>query len=81
MDGWFVRAGDNSGGGGGGMMVKDDPRYSQYFTMLRLRVPVAAIKQKMMLEGINPDILEYALFLFLLPFSPICACPQELEEN
>lgn len=36
-----------------------DPRYEQYFVMLRLRVPVAAIKQKMMLEGINPDILEY----------------------
>jgi hypothetical protein len=40
--------------------VSADPRYEQYFVMLRLRVPVAAIKQKMMLEGINPDILEYA---------------------
>jgi hypothetical protein len=40
--------------------VSADPRYEQYFIMLRLRVPVAAIKQKMMLEGINPDILEYA---------------------
>jgi WASH complex subunit CCDC53 len=41
-----------------GLTVKDDPRYSSYFTMLRLRVPVAAIKQKMMLEGVNPDILD-----------------------
>lgn len=41
--------------------MSQDPRYSQYFTMLRLRVPVAAIKQKMMIEGVNPDILEYGL--------------------
>jgi len=30
------------------LMVKDDPRYATYFTMLRLRVPPSAIKQKMM---------------------------------
>ena len=29
-------------------MVKDDPRYTTFFTMLRLRVPASAIKQKMM---------------------------------
>lgn len=46
------------GSQGGGLTVSADPRYEQYFVMLRLRVPVAAIKQKMMLEGINPDILD-----------------------
>ncbi|KAL6057024.1 protein localization [Balamuthia mandrillaris] len=44
--------------GGGGLKMKDDPRYSTYFTMMRLKVPASAIKQKMMLEGINPDILD-----------------------
>jgi len=53
-----VGAGENSSQAEGQATVSTDPRYSQYFTMLRMRVPVAAIKQKMMLEGINPDILD-----------------------
>jgi len=40
--------------------------------MLRMRVPVAAIKQKMMLEGINPDILEYALNSTLSSLFHLC---------
>ena len=28
--------------------------------MLRMKVPAAAIRQKMMMEGINPDILQCA---------------------
>lgn len=42
----------------GGLKLKDDPRYATYFKMLKLRVPAASIKQKMMMEGIDPNILD-----------------------
>jgi len=38
--------------------VKDDPRYARYFKMIGFGVPLAQVKQKMMFEGINPDVLD-----------------------
>jgi WASH complex subunit CCDC53 len=38
--------------------MKDDPRYARYFKMVQIGVPMAQVKQKMMMEGVNPDILD-----------------------
>jgi WASH complex subunit CCDC53 len=43
----------------GGMKNKDDPRYARYFKMLFLGVALANVQNKMMLEGVDPSILEY----------------------
>lgn len=40
------------------MKMKDDPRYARYFKMVQIGVPMAQVKQKMMMEGVNPDILD-----------------------
>lgn len=34
-----------------GLKMKDDPRYARYFRMVAIGVPLANVKQKMMLEG------------------------------
>ena len=44
-------------------MVKDDPRYATYFTMLRLRVPASAIKQKMMYVAISLSPFRFFAYL------------------
>lgn len=41
-----------------GPTIKDDPRYAKYFKMLNMRIPAAAIRQKMMMEGVDPNILD-----------------------
>eukprot|EP00795_Rhopilema_esculentum_P005434 gene5434-609_t len=38
--------------------VADDPRYGKYFKMLKVGVPVAAIRGKVLAEGLDPDLLE-----------------------
>lgn len=43
---------------GSGMTNQNDPRYARYFKMLKLGVPAAQIRQKMMFEGVDPDILD-----------------------
>ncbi|KAA0169820.1 hypothetical protein FNF27_06844 [Cafeteria roenbergensis] len=40
------------------MTVREDPAYSTYFAMLRMRVPMGAVKVKMSSEGHNPDLLD-----------------------
>lgn len=40
------------------MKMKDDPRYARYFKMIQIGVPMAQVKQKMMIEGFDPDMLE-----------------------
>lgn len=40
------------------MTVSQDPRYSKYFKMINLGVPVGAVKQKMITEGVDPNILD-----------------------
>jgi WASH complex subunit CCDC53 len=41
------------------MTVEKDPRYSQFFKMLRVGVPLAHVQGKMMAAGIDPSILEF----------------------
>ncbi|KAH3738664.1 WASH complex subunit 3-like [Dreissena polymorpha] len=38
--------------------VSKDPRYQKFFKMLQFGVPVPAIKTKMSVEGLNPDLLD-----------------------
>eukprot|EP01104_Vermistella_antarctica_P014138 TRINITY_DN4403_c0_g5_i1.p1 TRINITY_DN4403_c0_g5~~TRINITY_DN4403_c0_g5_i1.p1 ORF type:complete len:205 (-),score=62.59 TRINITY_DN4403_c0_g5_i1:161-775(-) len=42
----------------GVVTYSSDPRYHKFFAMLRMRVPASAIRQKMMMEGVNPDIID-----------------------
>ncbi|XP_033741720.1 WASH complex subunit 3-like [Pecten maximus] len=37
--------------------VSKDPRYAKYFKMLQVGVPEAAIRPKMKMDGLNPDLL------------------------
>eukprot|EP01094_Clydonella_sp_ATCC50884_P006655 TRINITY_DN15869_c0_g1_i1.p2 TRINITY_DN15869_c0_g1~~TRINITY_DN15869_c0_g1_i1.p2 ORF type:complete len:218 (-),score=79.87 TRINITY_DN15869_c0_g1_i1:49-702(-) len=41
-----------------GMTMEHDPRYSRYFKMVKMGVLAAQVKQKMMMEGVDPDILD-----------------------
>lgn len=38
--------------------ISEDPRFSQYFRMLRMGVPDPAIRMKMSNEGVDPSLLE-----------------------
>eukprot|EP00112_Aurelia_sp_Birch-Aquarium-sp1_P011273 Seg237.4 transcript_id=Seg237.4/GoldUCD/mRNA.D3Y31 product="WASH complex subunit 3" protein_id=Seg237.4/GoldUCD/D3Y31 len=38
--------------------VAEDPRYAKYFKMIKMGVPVGALRSKMANEGLNPDLLE-----------------------
>ncbi|XP_004589662.2 WASH complex subunit 3 isoform X4 [Ochotona princeps] len=38
--------------------VAKDPRYARYLKMVQVGVPVMAIRNKMMSEGLDPDLLE-----------------------
>nr|XP_056701893.1 WASH complex subunit 3 isoform X1 [Euleptes europaea] len=38
--------------------VAKDPRYARYLKMVQVGVPVMAIRNKMVSEGLNPDLLE-----------------------
>ncbi|XP_022094010.1 WASH complex subunit 3-like [Acanthaster planci] len=40
------------------MTVSQDPRYMKYFKMINMGVPVGALRQKLTLEGLNPDLLD-----------------------
>lgn len=40
------------------MTVREDPAFSTYFAMLRMRVPMGAVKVKMAAEGHNSDLLD-----------------------
>jgi len=42
----------------GGMTYQTDPRFTKYFKMFRMGVPAAHVRNKMMMEGVNPDILD-----------------------
>ncbi|XP_030840816.1 LOW QUALITY PROTEIN: WASH complex subunit 3-like, partial [Strongylocentrotus purpuratus] len=35
-----------------------DPRYLKYFKMINMGVPVGALRQKLLLDGLNPDLLD-----------------------
>lgn len=38
--------------------IKDHPQYSKYFKMLKVGLPVDAVKAKMQQEGINSDYID-----------------------
>ncbi|XP_067392265.1 WASH complex subunit 3 isoform X2 [Emydura macquarii macquarii] len=40
------------------MTVAKDPRYARYLKMVQVGVPVMAIRNKMISEGLDPDLLE-----------------------
>ena len=37
--------------------VGEDPRYKKYFKMLAMHLPRAAVEQKMVAEGVDPDVI------------------------
>ncbi|KAM4671271.1 WASH complex subunit 3 isoform 2-T2 [Amazona ochrocephala] len=41
--------------------VAKDPRYARYLKMVQVGVPVMAIRNKMISEGLNPDLLDLLL--------------------
>eukprot|EP00249_Psilotum_nudum_P009662 c22075_g1_i2 orf=99-647(+) len=41
-----------------GIMIKDDPRFSRFFRMLRFGVPMQAVKMQMSMEGFDPSFLD-----------------------
>ena len=42
----------------GVMKVKDDPEFATYFKMLRMRMPIGAIKNKMTMDGLDPSFID-----------------------
>lgn len=44
--------------GDGRMTVAKDPRYARYLKMVQVGVPVMAIKNKMVQEGLDPNLLD-----------------------
>lgn len=40
------------------MTVSKDPRYARYLKMVQVGVPVMAIKNKMVMEGLDPNLLD-----------------------
>ncbi|KAI8506951.1 protein transport [Branchiostoma belcheri] len=40
------------------MTVAQDPRYAKYFKMINMGVPVQALKTKVAMEGLDPDLLD-----------------------
>ncbi|XP_034019204.1 WASH complex subunit 3 [Thalassophryne amazonica] len=40
------------------MTVAKDPRYARYLKMVQVGVPVMAIRNKMLMEGLDPNLLE-----------------------
>ena len=41
------------------LCIKDDPKYKTFFKMKSMKIPIMAIKNKMRLSGIDPDIIDY----------------------
>lgn len=40
------------------ILVKNDPRYMKYLKMVNVGVPKVAVSNKMILEGLDPDLLD-----------------------
>ncbi|KAL7533786.1 hypothetical protein ACHAXR_007441, partial [Thalassiosira sp. AJA248-18] len=48
----------NQGGGGSGVPLKQDPTYTKYFKMLKLGLPMGAVKNAMERDGLDPKIMD-----------------------
>lgn len=55
----------------GMISAKEDPTYKRFFKMLQVGVPEPAVRIKMQAEGLNPNILRYAI-VFGLYMDKIC---------
>ncbi|KAG7456222.1 hypothetical protein MATL_G00249410 [Megalops atlanticus] len=53
------------------LTVAKDPRYARYLKMVQVGVPVMAIKNKMILEGLDPSLLD----------TPNAAVPDVVKKN
>jgi len=40
------------------LTVSQDPRYVKYFKMVKVGIPIMALRPKLLAEGLNPDLLE-----------------------
>ena len=38
--------------------IEEDPKFQPYLKMLRMRVPLGAVKNKMRRDGLNPKVLD-----------------------
>jgi len=38
--------------------LKDDPKYSKYFKMIKIGIPLPAVKQAMVKDGLDPNIMD-----------------------
>ncbi|MCJ8736249.1 hypothetical protein PDJAM_G00256900 [Pangasius djambal] len=56
------------------MTVAKDPRYARYLKMVQVGVPVMAIKNKMILEGLDPSLLDS-------PDAPVPDCSKKATEE
>ena len=41
-----------------GIPLKDDPKFEKYFKMLKMQLPIGAVKQRMAMDGLDPNILD-----------------------
>ncbi|KAF5901651.1 WASH complex subunit CCDC53 [Clarias magur] len=56
------------------MTVAKDPRYARYLKMVQVGVPVMAIKNKMILDGLDPSLLDS-------PDAPVPDCSKKVTEE
>ncbi|KAI4888469.1 hypothetical protein NFI96_015929 [Prochilodus magdalenae] len=56
------------------MTVSKDPRYARYLKMVQVGVPLMAIKNKMLLDGLDPNLLDS-------PDAPVPDCGKKAMEE
>lgn len=54
----------------------NDPQYAKYFRLLQLRVPKEALQQRMVIEGLDPNVLDSPN----APVTPATAAPSVVEK-
>jgi Subunit CCDC53 of WASH complex len=57
--------GEDAKGGEEKVAIKDHPQYSKYFKMLKVGLPVDAVKAKMQQEGVNPEYIKVRTVRFV----------------
>ena len=57
---------------GGVLKVKDDPQFANYFKMVRMQIPRHAIKNRMIMAGIDPELLEYVAIVPAASYHRAC---------
>jgi hypothetical protein len=68
-------------GESGEKKIKDDPRFAKYFTMLKVGIPIDRIQEKMMMEGVDPNILSNPDAPIPRMFSPSQNITQQIKET